>query len=467
MTTTTAAAGTRAEERRGRGHDDGNGARTRPRSRTSRTALLAFVAVAIGFGIGGVVTVTTHTSATSPSIGAPAVDTEAIPQLEQTAQRNPADISTWQKLGLAYLHRAVATYNPDDYDLSQRAFDRADALTPDQDETLLGRGALALSRHQFAQALQLGARVSSRNPFQSDALAIVVDANVELGHYDQAQRVLQDLIDRRPGLPAYSRASYLLELHGDNAAALQAMRQAEIAGSTSAYDIATVVTFQGDIELARGRYDAAAQRYDTALRLQPDHVNATVGRARVSAVQGQLARAVDSLTTLTQRVPLPAAVILLGDLQAMQGRSADAAQSYALVRAINRLQQSAGQVTDLEMAVFEADHGDPATALDLARRAYVERPDNVYVDDALAWSLLRSGDVASARSEIARAERLGTADPMIHYHAAAIAEAAGDTSAARASITKVVASNPWFSFRLHSDVLALASRLGVGVPSPP
>ncbi len=453
MTTTDAGLGARRRARRGRV------------SRMARTSFLAFLAIAIGFGIGGVVTIGAHSRAGPESAGAPATDVQSIAQLEQTVQRDPADISSWQKLGLAYLHRAIATYNPDDYDLSQRAFDRADTLAPDQDPTLLGRGALALSRHQFAQALALGTRVSARNPFQPDALAVVVDADVELGHYDDAQRALQDLVDRRPGLPAYSRASYLLELHGDSAGALQAMRQAETAGSTSMFDVATVVTFQGDIELARGRYEAAAQRYETALRLQPDHVNAAVGRARVWAARGQRARAIDSLVTLTTRVPLPAAVILLGDLQTLEGRGADAARSYGLVRAINRLQQSAGQVTDLEMAVFEADHGDAATALDLARRAYLERPDNVYVDDALAWSLFRTGDVASARSEIARAERLGTADPMIEYHSAAIAEATGDVAGARASIARVITSNPWFSFRLHADVLALARR--VGVPSPP
>jgi tetratricopeptide (TPR) repeat protein len=407
--------------------------------------------------------VTTNTDqATTPgAVAAPSSDVQSIAQLEHAVQQNAADIGSWQKLGVACLHRAVATYNPDDYEIAQRAFERADALTPDQDATILGRGALALSRHQFAEALALGSRVHARNPVQPDALAVIVDANVELGRYDDAQAALQDLLDRHPGLPAFSRASYLLELHGDNAAAVQAMRQAETAGATSTLDVATVVTFQGDIELARGRYDAAAQRYATALRPQPDHVNATVGQARVWAVQNQRARAIDSLIQLTRRVPLPAAVILLGDLQSLDGRTADAAQSYGLVRAINTLQQAAGQVTDLEMAVFEADHGDPAHALDLARRAYAERPDNVYVDDALAWSQYRAGDLAGARPLISRAQRLGSADPMIEFHAAAIAAATGDVTAARASMAKVTATNPWFSFRLHADVVALAEHLGV------
>ena len=71
----------------------------------------------------------------------------------------------------------------------------------------------------------------------------------------------------------------------------------------------------------------------------------------------------------------------------------------------------------LELPVFfEADVAPP----ELARRAYAERGENVYVEDALAWALHRSGDESAARAMTARALRLGTADPLLHDHAAVI-----------------------------------------------
>ena len=42
-----------------------------------------------------------------------------------------------------------------------------------------------------------------------------VDALVELGRYDEAERELQAMIDRKPNLAAYARVSYLRELRGD------------------------------------------------------------------------------------------------------------------------------------------------------------------------------------------------------------------------------------------------------------
>ena len=57
-----------------------------------------------------------------------------------------------------------------------------------------------------------------------------VDALVELGRYDEAERELQAMIDRKPNLAAYARVSYLRELRGDLEGAAEAMRFAVAAG---------------------------------------------------------------------------------------------------------------------------------------------------------------------------------------------------------------------------------------------
>ena len=63
----------------------------------------------------------------------------------------PTDVRALQALGVAYVRKATQVADPAYYDLAQRAFDRADAVTPDLDDTNLGRGLLALSRHEFAR----------------------------------------------------------------------------------------------------------------------------------------------------------------------------------------------------------------------------------------------------------------------------------------------------------------------------
>jgi Flp pilus assembly protein TadD len=103
-----------------------------------------------------------------------------------------------------------------------------------------------------------------------------------------------------------------------------------------------------------------------------------------------------------------------------------------------------GVVVDLELALFEADHGDPATALSLAQEVYVDRP-TIRAADALGWALFKNGRLADARKRSAEALRLGTRDPVLLYHAGAIAAAAGERKNAIRDLKAALALDAGFS----------------------
>lgn len=395
----------------------------------------------------------------APSVG------EQVSRLERVVEQRPADVRSWQALGVAYTRRASWSGDPAYYDLAARAFDRAESLLPSDPETTVGRGALALSLHEFADALQLGRRAHAANRFDPDALAVIVDAEVELGRYEQAVGHLQQMLDLDPGLPALSRTSHLRELYGRSDSAVRAMRQAEVAASQPA-DIAVVAALLGDLHFSRGELEAAEMAYQRADRFSPDLPAAAIGRARVLAARGRRAQAIELLQDVVERFPQPAAVILLGDLQSLEGRQVDAAESYELVRAIAKLQRSAGSVTDLEMALFEADRGDrPRRALTLARRAYRARPGNVYAADALAWALHQAGHAEAAVPLATQALRLGTDDALLRFHAAAVYAAADQPARARDELRSAFTINPWFSFVHRDRARALAEQLEVATPA--
>jgi predicted Zn-dependent protease len=77
---------------------------------------------------------------------------------------------------------------------------------------------------------------------------------------------------------------------------------------------------------------------------------------------------------------------------------------------------------------------------------------------------LRAGDVAGAVEPMESALRLGTSDPLVRYHAAEVFLAMGDTDRARTELTQALSATPWFSFRHHDRVVALADELGVTPP---
>jgi predicted Zn-dependent protease len=180
----------------------------------------------------------------------------------------------------------------------------------------------------------------------------------------------------------------------------------------------------------------------------------------VRAATGDVAGAIEDLEGRTASFPTPSLLLLLHDLQVASG-DPGAADTAELVRAIAALQEESGQVVDLEMAIFEADAGDdPDRAVELARRAQEARPDNVFVDDAMAWALFRAGDVDAAEGFAEQALRLGSTEPLLRYHAAEIMAAAGRNDEA-ADHLAVALRDPWASFQHHDRMLRLAGELGV------
>src|SRR5439155_1375093 len=105
-------------------------------------------------------------------------------------------------------------------------------------------------------------------------------------------------------------------------------------------------------------------------------------------------------------------------------RPAAARRDLALVGAEIRLLRAAGVNTDVELALYEADHGSPRRGIVLARRALAQAP-SVRSADALGWSLARAGRPREGLSWLRRALRLGSRDPSFLYHAGAAAAEAG------------------------------------------
>jgi tetratricopeptide (TPR) repeat protein len=430
-----------------------------------RAVLVLVLAVLAGLGLGRFLSYDGAVGAPAPAAAAARGDlaSEAA-ALEAAVARDPADLRSLQALGAVHIARGAETGDPSYYGSARSAFDRADAVVRDDPETLLGRGLLALALHEFDAAEELGERALRARPDNPSVLGVLVDAQVEQGRYEEAAATLQAMLDQRPALPALARTSYVRQLHGDLDGAVLAMEQARAAGSPRPYDRAVVSTLLGDLYLQRGDLDAAGDAYDEALRDAPGLVNAGVGRARVLEARGDTAAAVRLLQDVTERQPAPAPLLLLADLQASTGDASGAASTRELVRAIAGLQESAGQVVDLEMALFEADTGDPERAVERARRAHAARPDNVFTQDALAWALHRAGRSAEALPLAQQALRLGTAEPSLRYRAASVLAANGEREAAAAALRGMTGAR-WFSVAYRADAAALAADLGVPAPA--
>jgi tetratricopeptide (TPR) repeat protein len=439
-------------------------ARPKQRSRSrgiGRTGLLVFMAIALGVAAARVITFdrSNDAAASAPDGGSPAA---RVAQLEDAVRRDPRDRSSLQDLGAAYVQDVAAGGDVARYNDAEKVLDRAEAVAPDDPRTRVIQGYLALARHDFARARELGTRANDADPFDADALAVLVDADVELGLYDDAAQDLQNLLDVRPGLAAYSRVSYLRELHGDVDGARQAFAQAEAAGSDR-YELATVEVLRGKLALGQGSLDEAAAHFARAREHVNEPAGVQAGEARLLAARGDRAGAIAALENAIEERPTAEVAILLGDLLRIDGRTADAAGADRVVRDLARDERGAGADVNMELSLFEADRGNPARALDLAQRAYAVKPANVNANIAVAWALRATGRASDAIAYVDEALRLGTRDGLLHFRAAAVLADAGDGQRAAGELGTAFEVNPWFSFGHLAEANALASRLGVAV----
>lgn len=413
------------------------------RHRSGERRLWVLLALAVGllaWGVGRQVTAVVPTPAvTAVESGS----VTAITRWQARLAQNPEDVNAYAQLGLAYLQRLRETGDTAYYTLAERALQAALTREPQHQDALVGQGILALARHDFTAALSWGQQARVQNPYRAQILGILVDANVELGRYDEAVSLAQAMVDLRPDLASYSRVSYLRELHGDVAGAQAAMATAVSAGLPGTEQTAWAQVQLGNLYLNSGDLDQAEAIYRETLHFRPGYAYALAGMAQVQAARGAYAAAIDVLRPLTIQLPLPEFIMLLGEMYTATGQPELAARQYTLVRIIQQLNADAGVNVDIEMALFEADHGDAAQAVAMAQAGYGLRP-NIYAADALAWALYQSGAYEAAWPFSQEALRLGTQDARLHYHAGMIAFALGDEETGQAYIDTAVAINPAF-----------------------
>ena len=372
--------------------------------------------------------------------------------------RPPGTTNARLELAQGFLQKARETGNPTYYgkaDQLLRSLAKSDPKNPD---VLVARGTLAAARHQFRDALALGKKAAALAPGMEGALGVIVDASNELGLYDDALAATQQMVDVKPNLASLSRVSYARELRGDLQGAIESMAQAVSAGAGAGENEAYVDTQLGLLLVTTGNLTGAAAAFDAADRAFAGFVPARVGRARLLLAQGKTAEAAALLAQAATVQPLVETVALQGDALAASGDQQGAAKAYALVGAIAQLYRANGVKVDLEMALFDADHHPGQAAAAAAKRALKDRPSTLG-HDVLAWSLYRAGQADAAYREIQLALRLGSRDPQLQFHAAAIALAAGHGDEAAQHLESVHDTNPRFSPLYQRELSALEARL--------
>jgi tetratricopeptide (TPR) repeat protein len=351
------------------------------------------------------------------------------------ATEDPGDFISRTNLANAYLDHARDVGDLTAYDSAQRALDEALAIKGDYLPAQTSLAALRFATHDFSQAGDLARAVSEKDPTALSALAITADADLELGRYDEAASIYAELAGKAPGPSITARQARLDFVQGRTDVALQGARQAA-AASDRRDDLTPQAKARLHLQAATyaiqvGGKDVAGDELAVAQRQAPGFYLAEATAGRLAASRKKWSEATADYQKAVAVLPEPTWLAALGDIAAADGRPEEAEQQYQAVDAIGSLGEKLGQLYNRQLALFLADHDrDPQRAFDLAN-AEVQRRQDVFGWDALAWTALKAGHLDVARDAATKATATGTRDPALLYHAGMVAKAAGDVAQAR------------------------------------
>jgi len=371
--------------------------------------------------------------------GAALVDAEIRGHQKKLAKL-PRHVDTWVLLGRAWVRKARDTADPGYY-LNARAC--ADIVLDFAPGNLLARnliGQTLLNDHKFYEARDVAEQILLKDPEDVTALGTLSDSLMEVGRYEEAVTAAEKMGAVKPGLPAYTRASYLSWLHGDTKTALVSARFAAESGRDPSFPEprAWALVQAAMIFWHQGDYEGAEAGFKVALSELADYPAALAGMARVAMARGEPKRAVEMLEKAHKQNPLVDTAWRLGDARAAAGDSKGAGEAYEI--AVRDGRRSDHRTLALFFAVKNRDLDE---AVRLARGEMDQRA-GIYTCDAYAWALYRAGKLALARENMDKATRLGTKDAMLLYHAGAIRMATGDKEQGEKLVREALSLNPKF-----------------------
>lgn len=336
------------------------------------------------------------------------------------------------------------TLDPADLAAAEAAVAKGLASAPSDFALRKFRLRLLLPHHRFDELAREAAALKAERPDDAELDGSLGDAFFEVGRYPQALAAYERFVAAKPSTASYSRVALAKDVAGD------------LPGALSAMDLAATSALPDDLEgyawcraraarilLKMNRYEDAEGRLVEALLRVPNHAPALAAAAEIAARKGLWEPAVRLAEKSFGIVPEFAVAAALVDYRKAMGDRGGEERARATVKTLEALLPEPEKNVHRLLALFLADYGDAARAVRMTEKELEGRKD-VAGYDAYAWCLYRAGRAKEAVEPMAKALAMGTIDPLLEFHAGAIARGAGDRDAAIEHLKRALAIDPRF-----------------------
>ena len=386
--------------------------------------------------------------------------------LLQKIQDDPGDVSSLIALASLYIREGRVTGNYMYYDrAAMKCVNDVLEINENNFEALSLKAMILLSEHHFAEAIVVSKKAIEINPYNAFVYGTLVDGYVEIGDYKAAVENLEKMMSIRPDMRSYARVSYLREIHGDYPGAIEAMKLAVDAGAPGDEGTAWTRIQLGQLYEKTGDMKMAEFNYSMALDERPGYAYALAGLGRIAIIQKKYEDAVQlyvqadsSIQDYSIKEELSEAYLLKGDTRKANEIARVIVEDMS-ENVTKEMEDSVGHYSDRELAYAYLKVKDHDMALKHALAEYNRRPDNIDVNETLAWVYYSRGEFSKALPHIKVAMKTNSKNPVLLCRGGLILSKAGEAVAAKALLQQVMAGNAHISDDLKSEGLRILQTL--------
>lgn len=319
------------------------------------------------------------------------------------------------------------------------------------------KSTVLLNMHQFKAALDAANEGLAISQYNSGIWGALVDAQTELGHYPEAVAACDKMLSLRPDLRSYSRASYLRQIHGQNAGAIDVMKMAVESGVPGLEPTEWARVQLGDLYFNTGKIDTARLMYMYSNYYRPDYPYALMGLARVCRAEDKVDSALFFTRAAIRQLSESAFISYMADIYELKGDAAKAKEVREDVRKSleDLVKNEPGNAkvkhnSNRELANAWLALGEYDKALGYSGKDLEMRPGNIDANELEAWIYYRKGDFNKAKEYAAKMFVTNQKNALSLYRAGMIYSAAGEVAKGDSLKAEAVSIMPYVAKMIPS-----------------
>ncbi len=215
-----------------------------------------------------------------------------------------------------------------------------------------------------------------------------------------------------------------------------------------------------------GDYKSADSLYKISLTVRPDYPYAVAGLARVALAANDYKSAIayyqhaDSLITDNSiKEELANVYMLTGENKKAEQLASDVIDDLSKNAQQGNSDESMGHYADRELAYAYLKVNNTDKALEHAMLEYNRRPNNIDVNETVAWVYYNKGDYTKALPYIKAAMRTNSKNPVLLSRAGLIYFKTGDKQMAKTFLQEALASNSYIEHSLKVQTVSAMQNM--------